>query len=76
MRRTKSKQEKLLEDEQEKVTTQALILETAKPPERSVFSRNWKLIAGTIAAGTAIAAVAMTVAASKKKNDSSNEPSK
>jgi hypothetical protein len=62
------KEAKRIADEQEKAAAQTLILETAKPPEKSVFSNNWKLIAGTIVAGTAIAAVAMTVAASKKKN--------
>jgi len=63
-----SKKERKTAEEQDKADTQALILETAKPPEKSVFSRHWKLIAGTVAAGALIAGAGALYGAHKKKN--------
>lgn len=58
------KEDKRIADEKERVDTQALILETAKPPERSVFSRHWKIIA----AGAAITGAGLLYGAYKKKS--------
>lgn len=66
--RTPSKEEKRIAEEAARREGVATIIDSGKPPEKSRFSNDWRLITGTIASAGALAALAVFVARNKKKN--------